>query len=296
MEIPLPALTPRTPLYTAGLTVIVAAALTACGSSTGSGSSAAPASPLAAPASPLAVVRLAAQTSSGAHSFTGTMSLRATATSGGTGSGNTSLTASFAEQLKPSLRAQVNISSLSAAGRSLPGGMTELLTPSTLYMKWSYLTNLLHTTKPWIAIPLSTLGKSSGINLSQIFSQASSSSPLTDSQLLGGATAVRKVGTGTMDGAAVTEYTGKLSLTKGLQYLSASNRSAVQKAFNRAGITTATFTVWIDGKNTVRKAVVTEHGTSVTETVTTTITGINQPVNVTIPATSQTSALPSGAL
>ena len=278
----------RTPLYAAGLTVMAAAALTACGTSTGGSS--------AAPASPLAAVRLAAQTSNGATSFTGTMSLRATATGGGTGSGSTSLTASFAEQLKPSLRAQVDVQSLSAAGSSLPGGMTEVLTPSTLYMKWSYLTTQLHLTKPWLDIPLSSVSKSSGINLSQIFSEASSSSPLTESQLLGGATAVRKVGTGTVGGVAVTEYTGKLSLTKGLQYLSASNRSAVQKAFKTAGISTATFTVWIDGKNTVRKAIISENGTTVSETVTTTITSINQPVHVTVPAASQTTALPSGNL
>jgi hypothetical protein len=287
-----PAHTPRMPLYAAGLTVIAATALTACGSGAGAAPSASGTSAAsAASASPLAAVRLAAQTSGSVSSFTGTMSLRTTAAGGGT-----SLSASFTERLRPSLLAQVNVESISAAGSQLPGGMTELLTPGTLYLKWSYLATLLHTTKPWVEIPLSTLGHSSGINLSQLFGQASSSSPLAVSQLLGGATSVREVGPGTIDGVAVTEYTGKLSLAQGIKYLSASARSTVQKAFSQAGITTAAFTVWIDGKNLVRKAVITENGTSVSQTITTTITSINQPVNIAIPAASQTAALPSGSL
>jgi hypothetical protein len=289
MEVLVHAATARTPLYAAGLTVILTATLAACSSSSGGGSSA------AAPATPLTVVRLAAKTSSGATSFTGTMSLQATAKTGGS-SASTDLNASFAERLKPSLLAQVNVQSLRAGGEALPGGMTEILTPSKLYLKWSYLTNLLHSTTPWSVIPLSSLSKSSGINLSQIFSQASSSSPLTESQLLAGATSVRKVGRGTVNGAAVTEYAGKLSLDKGIKYLSASDRSAVQKEFTAAGISTATFTVWIDGKNTVRKSVISENGTTVAETITTTITSIDQPVKVSIPAASQASALPSGDL
>lgn len=278
----------RMPLYAAGLTAILAATLTACGSVTGGSA--------AAPTTPLDAVRLAAQTSSAATSFTGTVSVQATVKAGTAGSGNTSLAASFTERLRPSLLAQVDIQSMTAGGTTVPGGMTEILTPGTFYMKWSYLTQLLKTAKPWIAIPLSAMSKSSGIDFSQMLSQASSSSPLTESQMLAGATTVRKVGTGTVGGVAVTEYTGTLSLAKGLKYLSASVRSAMQKEMGTAGITHATFTVWIDGKNTVRKAIITEHGTALTETVTTTITSIDQPVNVSIPAASQTTPFPTGDL
>ena len=282
----------RTPLYAAGLTAILAAALTACGSSSGSGgSSAAPTT-----TTPLAAVRLAAQTSNGASSFTGTLSLQASDQGGTTTSGNTSIDASFTEQLRPSLLGEVDVQSMKTAGTSLPGGMTEILTSGTLYMKWPYVTQLLHTTKPWVSLSLSAAGKGIGVNLSQIFSQASSSSPLAESQLLGGATSVRKVGTGTVDGVPVTEYTGKMSLDKGLTYLSASSRSQLQKEFNAAGLTTATFTVWIDGKNTVRKAVIKENGSTVSETVTTTITSIDQPVNIQTPAASQTTAFPTSDL
>jgi hypothetical protein len=206
------------------------------------------------------------------------------------------MTATFPEQLHPSLLAGVNIESLSSAGMSLPGGLTEIITPATLYLKWSFLTQTLHLTRPWLAIPVSSISNSSGINLSQIFSQATGSGPLTQSQLLQGATSVRQVGTGSIGGVPVTEYTGTLPLDKGISYLSGSAKTEAQQAIAAAGFSTATFTVWIDGQHTVRKAVVTEVGKTVTETITTTITSINQPVNIALPTAGQTSPLPGGDL
>jgi hypothetical protein len=206
------------------------------------------------------------------------------------------MTATFAEQLHPALLASVNIESLSSAGMSLPGGLTEIITPATLYMKWSFLTQTLHLTKPWLAIPVSSISKSSGINLSQIFSQATGSGPLTQSQLLQGATSVRQAGTGSIDGVPVTEYRGTVPLDKGISYLSGSAKTEAQQAIAAAGFSTATFTVWVDGQHTVRKAVVTEVGKTVTETITTTITSINQPVSIALPTAGQTSQLPGGDL
>ena len=163
-------------------------------------------------------------------------------------------------------------------------------------MKWSFLTQELHLTKPWLGIPLSALSKGTGINLSQLFSQATSSSPLNESQMLAGATGVRKVGTGTIDGVPVTEYTGTLALDKGIQHLSGSVKSQVQKEITAAGLTTATFTMWIDGQHVMRKAIIKENGTGLTETITFTIDTLNQPVNIHVPTADQTSPLPSGAL
>ena len=176
-------------LYAAGVTAILAAALAGCATSN-SGTGATKAS---TQTSPLSAVRLASKTTSGASSFTGTMSLQAAAKSG-SNSQDVSMTATMAEQLHPSLLAEVQIGTLSAAGSTLPGGLDEIVTPSALYMKWAFLTQELHLTKPWLGIPLSSLSKGTGINLGQLFSQATSSSPLNESQMLAGATGVRKVG------------------------------------------------------------------------------------------------------
>jgi hypothetical protein len=289
--------TARMPLYAVGLTAILAAALAGCaaaGSGTGAANSGAN---NATPSSPLSAVKLAAKTTSGANSFTGTMSLRATAKSGATGgSGSVSMTASMAEQLHPSLLAEVQIGTLSAAGSTLPGGLTELITSSNFYLKWSFLTQELHSSKPWLVIPVSAMSKSSGIDLGQIFSQATSSSPLNESQLLAGASGVRKVGTGTINGVPVTEYTGTVSLDKGMQYLSGSAKASMQKEVAAAGLSTATFTVWVDGQQVMRKAVITESGTAMTEVITVTVNSLNRPVNIQIPAADQTTSLPGGAL
>jgi hypothetical protein len=290
--------TSSSPLYAAGVTAVVglSALLALAGCAKSSSTGATGSSTASATSSPLDAVQLASKTTSGASTFTGTISLQATATMGSAGSRNVDMTATMAEQVHPSLLAQVQIGRLSAAGSSLPGGLNEIITPSTLYMKWSFLTQELHLTKPWLAIPFSSVSKGAGIDLSQLFNQATTSSPLNESRMLAGASDVRKVGVGTVNGVAVTEYTGALNLHKGLQQLHGSVKSQVQKEITAAGLTTATFTVWVDSHNIMRKAVIHENGASLTEAITVTIDTLNQPVNINVPAASQTSALTSGAL
>lgn len=284
--------TARSPLCMAGLAAILTAAVAGCAAA-GSGASG---SATAAPTSPQDAVRLAAKTTNGASSFTGTMRLTATGMAGAPSSANISMTASMAEQLHPSVLAQVEIGSISSGTQTLPGGMSEILTPSNLYLKYPALTQELGTGKPWLVIPVSALSNISGVNISQLFSQATSTSPLNESQMLSGASNVRKVGTATLDGVPVTEYTGTVSLDKGLQYLSGSFKASMQKEIAAAGLTSATFTVWVDGRQVMRKAVITENGTVLTEVITVTINTINQPVNIAVPAADQIAALPSGAL
>src|SRR5580704_15290670 len=93
--------------------------------------------------SPLYAAGLAAKTTGGANSFSGTMSVHATAKPGAPSSGDVSMTATMAERLRPSLLTEVQIGTLSAAGQSLPGGLSEIVTPGNLYLKWSLLTQQL---------------------------------------------------------------------------------------------------------------------------------------------------------
>jgi hypothetical protein len=293
----------RWPMSAAGLVVIAAMAASGCSASSSSSARAAGAagSSATAPANALDAVKLAAKTASSANSFTGTLSLQVTAKPGAASSsgsaGAVSMTATYAERLHPSLLARVdmNIASLGAAGTSMPGGIEEIITPSTLYMKWSYLTQLLHLSKPWLAVSAPSISQSSGMDLGQIFSQESGSDPLTQSQLLQGATSVHQVGTGSIDGVPVTEYRGTVPLRKAMSYLSGLAKTQMQQVIANAGFTDETYTVWIDGQHTVRKAIITEVGKTVTESVTTTTTSINQPVNITVPTAGQTSPLPAGA-
>ena len=285
----------RFPVY-AGLALIVAGAVAGCAasSSTGGGSS------TSAAASPLTEVKLAAQKATKADSFTGTMSMKMAAAPGASSTtgltGDLSMTARFTEQLHPSLLADVNIESLAAAGTTMPGGIEEIVTPTGFYMKWSYLTQALHLTKPWVAVSFSSLSKTSGVDLSQLLNQATSNSPLTQTQLFANANSVRKVGTGTIDGVPVTEYTGTVPMGKAVSRLSGTLKTQVQQQMKKIGFSTEKFTVWIDDQNLTRKAIISVDGTSLSETMSMTITSINQPVKITPPPASETSPLPADAL
>ena len=288
------------PLY-AALTAALAALIAGCVPASGAGSATQSSNGTATQsATPLEEVRLAAQTAAGVTSFTGTMSLQTSARPGATGSaqslGNVTMSATFTEELHPSLLANVDITSLSSAGMSLSGGVSEIVTPATIYLKWGFLTQTLHLTRPWLSIPVSAMSKSSGVNFGQLFSQVSSSGPLSESQLLGGAASVRKVGSTTIGGVPVTEYSGTLPLSKGIQFLTGSARTQMAQAITEAGFTTATFTAWIDAEHTVRKAIVTEYGKTMDETITTTITSIDKPLSISLPTASQTAPLPGSDL
>jgi hypothetical protein len=295
----------RAPLYAAGLVVIVAAAVAGCSPSTsssagagGSASAGASGSSSPAPANALDAVKLASKTASSANSFTGTMSLQGTVKPGAASSagGGISMTGTFAEQMRPSLLVSADIGSYSMMGTSLPGGLSELITPTTMYLKSAQLTQELHLTKPWLAMSLSAASKSSGINLSQIVNQATGASPLTQAQMLGASSSVREVGTGSIGGVPVTEYAGTISVAKAISTLSGGAKAEMEQLNAAAGLTTEKYTVWIDGQHIMRKAVITGTGTTLTETVTVTFTSVNQPVNITPPPASQTTTLPSSAL
>ena len=290
--------TTRFPLYAAGLAMIAAAAA-GCAASSSSSSHAGGGGSSATPANPLAAVKLAAKTTSNVNSFTATMNIQITPKAGASSatglSSPTQMTMTFAEQVHPTLLVSANVELPNIGGTPMAGGLSEVITPTTIYLKWSYLTQQLHLAKPWLAIPLSTFNKL-GINLSQIMDQATANGPLADSQLLAEATSVRRVGTGSINGVPVTEYTGTIPLSNALSHLSGNLKSVVKQLESAGGITSETFTIWVDGNNMLRKVATTAAGSGLTESTVMTITSINQPGSIAIPPASQTAPLPDGAL
>lgn len=288
-------ITGKSRLAAAAAIAIIASGVVGCSSSGGLVPKAASGGSAQQAQTPQQAVALAARTSRAVNSFTATVSVKLDSSATG-GPGAISLAGTVAEQLRPSLRARADYSSFGVAGQSFPGGLSEIITPDAFYIKLSLLTQALHTGKQWIAVPFSALSKASGLNLSSLFSQLQDSSPLSQSQLFAGATNVKKVGTGVVGGVPVTEYTGSVSMTAALAKLPADLRSSLGKDIQKAGISSARFTEWIDAQDHVRRVIVTETGSSFAETVTTTVISINQPVNVQLPPASQTSSLPFGAL
>jgi hypothetical protein len=285
--------------YAAGFAVLALAAVTGCANSASSASPppASASAPAAGGGSAPADVTAAIRQAAGAQvtSVTGTEQAHLTAASGAAGV-TEDITATFAEQVKPSVTASFDATMLTVNGKSLPGGISEVLTPSTVYLKSSALTKALKQSKPWLSVSTAQLGRSSGINIGQLLSGATDSGPASQNQMLAGATSVRQVGTGTLDGVPVTEYTGIIDIAKAIDALPAADRAGLQQALRQAGLTTEKFTAWIDDSHLVRKSVVTASGSKFSETATTAITSINKPVTVTVPPASETAPLSGQAL
>lgn len=276
-------------LAAAGAVACLTAAVAACSSAPGTARTSA-----AAALSPRQAVLLAARTAASISTFSGTMTVRGTFSSGGT-SGALDLSGTMSGELHPSVLFDASIGTLTAGGSNV-GPMDEILTSKALYLKMALLTQQLHASRPWVEMPLSALSAKSGISLSSLLGQAQDSSPLTQAQLLAGASGVTKVGTGTIDGTPVTEYAGTITLARAIGSLPAATRAAVEQATASTGIKSVSFKVWVDGQHEVRQEVVSESGTSVTETVTITLTSVNQPVTISAPPASQVTPISASAL
>jgi hypothetical protein len=211
------------------------------------------------------------------------------------GSSAMTMSGSFSEVIRPQLEAELNIPTLSASGQSVPGGLSEIVTTQAAYVKLSSLSSLTGG-KTWLKLPFSEVSKALGTNFEQLIQQAQNNSPLTQAQLLAGATGVRVLGTGTVDGVAVTEYSGSFPMSAALSRLPASLRSQVQQQASAAGITSASFNVWLDDQQQVRKLILVEHGSKEDLTTTMLITSINEPVSIQIPPSGDVATIPESAL
>jgi hypothetical protein len=240
--------------------------------------------------SPRQALLLAAHNSQAVNTIAASVSVQAT-----TSSGDIDIAGTVTEQLHPSLLADVDFSTFSAAGQSVPGGLAEVLTSQAVYMKFSQLTQALNTSKPWVEIPLKSLG-STGSALGSLLSQAQSESPVTQTELLAHSKTVRKVGTSVLDGVPVTEYAGTYSMSQALAALPADVRSTISKYASQSGISNAQFKIWLDSQQRPRKIVVTQTGSSLNETITEDITSFNRPVRIQVPTAAQTYVIPASAL
>jgi hypothetical protein len=234
-------------------------------------------------------LQLAAKHTKTLTSMTASFSIQFTSPAGGAGMSGT-----VKEQLHPSLLAEANLTSLSGT-QSLPGGLSEIVTPTAIYLRAPSLTQAQHITKPWVEIPLAEMGVT-GAALNQLLSQLQTASPLTETQFVSGSPNVHKVGTGVIDGVPVTEYAGSFTMSQALAALPADTRSAVESQIRSSGLTGGTFKIWLDAQHNPRKVVVTETGSPITVKITENVTSLNQPVNITLPTADEIYVLPASAL
>jgi len=264
----------------------------AAGCTAGGGSSHSPSTPASSGAPPAAVsparaITLAASRAQQVTSFTATLNVQAT------GSGKLTMAGSMSVRTKPTLYTDADFSTLSVSGQVVPGGMEEILTGNAVYVKLALLSQL-SGGKQWIEIPFSELQQASGVNLSQLIQQLEGSNPLDQTQMLGAARDVRKVGTDTIDGVPTTHYTGSFPVSAGLAMLPAALRKSVEQQYK--GASTVNFDVWLDAQQQVRRIITAEQNGSGRQATTINITGINNPVTASLPPAGEVASVPSGAL
>jgi hypothetical protein len=260
-----------------------AAALVAAGCSSGTPGGHGPGSGI----SPIQAITLASQQAKRATSFSSSMSIKMSGVASGAMAGTLEM------RTRP-LLFDADFSTMNVGGQSIPGGIKEILTGHTLYLKMRLLAQ--HLGKPWVRFSFAEIHNGTGISLAQIIQQAQQNNPLVQTQMLASAKNVRVAGHQVIDGVPTTHYTGTYTAAAALARLPSSLRATERKGLQTLGITSVQFSVWIDGQHQARKIIAYEKGTSEQATVTLTVTGINQPITVTLPRASQVATIPASAL
>ena len=237
--------------------------------------------------SPAQAIMLASQQAKHATSFSSSLSIKMSGTASGAMAGTLKM------RTRP-LLFDADFSTMNAGGQSVPGGIEEIFAGRTLYLKMPALAQQLG--KPWVKFSFAEFQHGTGISFAQIIQQAQQNNPLVQTQMLASAKNVRVVGHQVIDGVPTTHYTGTYTAAAALARLPSSLRATEQKGLQTLGVTSVQFSVWLDGQHQARKIVAYENGTSEQATVTLTVTGINQPITVTLPPRSQVASIPASAL
>lgn len=237
--------------------------------------------------SPAQAITLASQQAKRATSFSSSLSIKMSGMASGAMAGTMEM------RTRP-LLFDAAFTTMNLGGQSLPGGIEEILTGHTLYLKMPALAQQLG--KPWVKFSFAKFQNGTGKSLAQIIQQAQQNNPLVQTQMLASAKNVRVAGHQVIDGVPTTHYTGTYTAAAALARLPSSLRATERKGLQALGVTAVQFSVWIDGQHQVRKIVAYEKGASEQATVTLTVTGINQPITVTPPSASQVATIPASAL
>ena len=197
-------------------------------------------------------------------------------------SGNISETTSgtVQMQLHPDLLVDENLN-ITADGQSY--AMDEIVNTKAIYLKSRAFAALTGPTgKPWIEMPLSSLGPNLGSSLSQLLQNVQNGNPVAQTRLLAAAANVRAVGTQVVDGVSTTHYTGSFAASSALAKLSPSLRSELAPLLKLVS-GDIRFGVWIDAQHVARKITEVYTISGDTMNVTANVTAVNQPVHIVLP-------------
>jgi hypothetical protein len=168
------------------------------------------------------------------------------------------------------------------------GGNTEIkmiLTGTDMYFSEPGLP----TGKTWMKFGLSAL-KGKSASFAQLINSMQSNNFTNQAQLFAVAKNAHVVGPATIDGVATTEYAGSFKASDAIGALSPSVRDVLGAQLKSLGDSTISFHEWIDGQHHMRQVIENETVKGHAVTTTMNVTGINQPVQIPLPAASETTS------
>ena len=139
----------------------------------------------------------------------------------------------------------------------------------------------------WTKLKRSSLTGPTAASFGKLIKTMQSNDFANQQQMLAAAKDVHEAGTQTIDGAPATEYDGSIRASDALKALSPSVRDILGPQLQTLGDSVISFREWIDGQHHVRRVIENEtvKGNAITTTMN--ITGINQPIQITLPPDSQ---------
>lgn len=260
------------------------------GCSTGSGSSTSSTGPTgstvptgsAAPLTPQRAISLAADESRRVTTMAANFSEQVGSPAVATTTATTQL------QLRPRLLANESLHT-STNGQTV--SVDEIVSAKAVYIKES--SN--QSSKPWVEVPFSELGRSLGSSISALLQNAQNGNPAEQTQVLTASKNAHVVGTQVVNGVETTHYSGTVSVATALSSLSPSVRKGLAPVLKL--ITgNIRFDVWIDAQHVTRRLIEHETIDGQPVTVTVNVTAVNQPVQVSPPPASEVTILPATEL
>ncbi|WP_158587957.1 DUF6612 family protein [Actinomadura logoneensis] len=200
----------------------------------------------------------------------------------------------MASKMRPELAFRMTVDQVSMGGKSLPGqsGMEMVMTGRTLYMKSPAFAQLTHG-KQWVKMTAAELGAASGQNFDQLLDQQKQADPSDQVKKLTASKDIHEVGKETVNGVETTHYAGTMSVQEMAAKLPAQQQERQLKSFQKLGVQTLAFDLWVDGKQLPAKiAVKTPEGSSTKMDTTVTYSDWNAPVTVSAPPASEVGPMP----
>jgi hypothetical protein len=139
----------------------------------------------------------------------------------------------------------------------------------------------------WTKLKRSSLSGPAAASFGKLIQTMQSNDFANQQQMLAAATDVHQAGTQTIDGTQTTEYDGSIRASDAIKALSPSVRGILGPQLQTLGNSVISFREWIDGQHHVRRVIENETVKGNNLTTTMNITGINQPVQITLPPNSQ---------